>query len=66
MVETLSSKEGSSSAAGNLKAVPADHEWVRAAREVLGLAMGESSEDGQFFLREFECLGACCNAPTSG
>ncbi len=38
-------------------------EVVRAAREVLGLAMGESSEDGQFFLREFECLGACCNAP---
>lgn len=36
---------------------------VRAAREVLGIDIGESSEDGQFFLREFECLGACCNAP---
>ncbi len=36
---------------------------LRAAREVLGLEIGESSEDGRFFLREFECLGACCNAP---
>lgn len=36
---------------------------VRAAKEVLELEIGESSEDGRFFLREFECLGACCNAP---
>jgi NADH-quinone oxidoreductase subunit E len=25
--------------------------------------MGQSSSDGQFFLREVECLGACANAP---
>lgn len=36
---------------------------VRAAKDTLGLEIGESSEDGSFFLREFECLGACCNAP---
>ena len=36
---------------------------VKAARDTLGLEIGESSEDGRFFLREFECLGACCNAP---
>ncbi len=36
---------------------------VRAAKDTLGLDIGESSEDGRFFLREFECLGACCNAP---
>lgn len=36
---------------------------VRAATDTLGLEIGESSEDGRFFLREFECLGACCNAP---
>ncbi len=36
---------------------------VRAAKDTLGLEIGESSEDGRFFLREFECLGACCNAP---
>jgi NADH-quinone oxidoreductase subunit E len=36
---------------------------VRAAKDALGLEVGESSEDGRFFLREFECLGACCNAP---
>lgn len=36
---------------------------VRAAKEVLGVGIGESTEDGRFFLREFECLGACCNAP---
>ncbi len=38
-------------------------EVVRACREVLGCDMGESSEDGRFFVREFECLGACANAP---
>jgi NADH-quinone oxidoreductase subunit E len=36
---------------------------LRAARDALGIEVGESSEDGRFFLREFECLGACCNAP---
>ena len=36
---------------------------VRACKEVLGCGIGESSEDGRFFLREFECLGACANAP---
>ncbi|BCX19044.1 MAG: NADH dehydrogenase [Geminicoccaceae bacterium] len=36
---------------------------LRAAREVLGCEPGESSPDGRFFLREFECLGACANAP---
>ncbi len=38
-------------------------EVVRACKEVLGCGMGESSEDGRFFVREFECLGACANAP---
>lgn len=36
---------------------------VRACKEVLGCGIGESSADGRFFLREFECLGACSNAP---
>lgn len=36
---------------------------VKAAKETLGIDIGESSEDGRFYLREFECLGACCNAP---
>ncbi len=36
---------------------------LRAAREVLGCEPGQSSPDGRFFLREFECLGACANAP---
>jgi NADH-quinone oxidoreductase E subunit len=38
-------------------------EVVRACRDVLGCDIGQSSEDGRFFLREFECLGACANAP---
>ena len=38
-------------------------EVVRACREVLGCDIGHSSDDGRFFLREFECLGACANAP---
>jgi NADH-quinone oxidoreductase subunit E len=30
----------------------------------LGLKLGESSEDGKFFLkREEECIAACCGAP---
>jgi NADH-quinone oxidoreductase E subunit len=36
---------------------------LKAAREVLGCEPGESSPDGRFHLREFECLGACANAP---
>ena len=36
---------------------------VRACRETLGVEVGESTADGRFFLREFECLGACANAP---
>jgi NADH-quinone oxidoreductase subunit E len=36
---------------------------VRACKEALGVGIGESTADGRFFLREFECLGACANAP---
>jgi NADH-quinone oxidoreductase subunit E len=36
---------------------------VRACKEALGVEIGESTADGRFFLREFECLGACANAP---
>ena len=36
---------------------------LKAAREVLGCEPGESSPDGRFYLREFECRGACANAP---
>lgn len=36
---------------------------VRACKETLGVGIGESTADGRFFLREFECLGACSNAP---
>ena len=36
---------------------------VRACRDTLGIEIGQSTEDGRFFLREFECLGACANAP---
>jgi NADH-quinone oxidoreductase E subunit len=38
-------------------------EVLAACKEVLGIGVGESTEDGRFFLREFECLGACANAP---
>ena len=38
-------------------------EVVRACRETLGIEVGESTPDMRFFLREFECLGACANAP---
>lgn len=38
-------------------------EVLRACRDVLGIEVGESTPDGRFFLREFECLGACANAP---
>jgi NADH-quinone oxidoreductase subunit E len=36
---------------------------VRACCDVLGIDIGGSTPDGRFFLREFECLGACANAP---
>ena len=36
---------------------------VRACKETLGVGIGKSTPDGEFFLREFECLGACSNAP---
>ena len=32
-------------------------------REMLGIDVGETTEDGLFTLVEVECLGACCNAP---
>jgi len=38
-------------------------EVLRACRDVLGVEPGDSTPDGRFFLREFECLGACANAP---
>jgi NADH-quinone oxidoreductase subunit E len=34
-----------------------------ACKRVLGIGVNESTPDGRFFLREFECLGACANAP---
>jgi NADH-quinone oxidoreductase subunit E len=36
---------------------------VRACKDELGIGIGQSTGDGRFFLREFECLGACANAP---
>ena len=36
---------------------------VRACKDTLGVGIGDSTPDGRFFLREFECLGACANAP---
>ena len=36
---------------------------VRACVEGLGVGVGATTDDGRFYLREFECLGACCNAP---
>ena len=38
-------------------------EVLKACEETLGIEVGGSTEDGRFFLREFECLGACANAP---
>ncbi|MEC8725913.1 MAG: NADH-quinone oxidoreductase subunit NuoE [Pseudomonadota bacterium] len=44
--------------------------WLRGSTEILmacekelGCKVGETSEDGIFTLSEFECLGACVNAP---
>jgi NADH-quinone oxidoreductase E subunit len=36
---------------------------LAACEESLGIQVGQSTADGRFFLREFECLGACANAP---
>ena len=36
---------------------------LRACQDALGIKVGESTPDMRFFLREFECLGACANAP---
>ncbi len=38
-------------------------EVVAACERTLGIKLGESTPDGRFFLRDFECLGACANAP---
>ncbi len=38
-------------------------EILEACAAELGIAAGETSEDGKFTLVEFECLGACVNAP---
>ena len=34
-----------------------------ACRDELGVDVGGTSADGKFTLKEFECLGACVNAP---
>lgn len=36
---------------------------VAACEKALGVALGETTADGEFTLREVECLGACVNAP---
>ncbi len=36
---------------------------VAACEKVLGVRLGETTADGEFTLREVECLGACVNAP---
>ncbi len=36
---------------------------VKICESKLGIRMGESTADGQFTLREVECLGCCVNAP---
>jgi len=38
-------------------------EVVASCRKILGIGLGETSEDGEFTLGEVECLGACVNAP---
>jgi len=38
-------------------------EIVRAAKDVLGVEFGGTTEDGAATLSEVECLGACANAP---
>ena len=36
---------------------------VAACEKELGVSLGETTADGEFTLREVECLGACVNAP---
>ncbi len=36
---------------------------VKACEKHLGIHLGETTPDGQFTLKEVECLGACVNAP---
>ncbi len=36
---------------------------VAAVEAALGCEVGANTADGRFYLREFECLGACANAP---
>ncbi|HXV74558.1 MAG TPA: NAD(P)H-dependent oxidoreductase subunit E, partial [Sphingomonadales bacterium] len=36
---------------------------VKACEDDLGISIGETTKDGQFTIREVECLGACVNAP---
>ncbi|MBV8938359.1 MAG: NADH-quinone oxidoreductase subunit NuoE [Alphaproteobacteria bacterium] len=36
---------------------------VQACEKRLGITLGETTADGEFTLREVECLGACVNAP---
>jgi len=36
---------------------------VKSCKRVLGIGLGETTEDGMFTLTEVECLGACVNAP---
>ncbi|MDH5187516.1 MAG: NADH-quinone oxidoreductase subunit NuoE [Rhodospirillaceae bacterium] len=38
-------------------------EIVKVCKKRLGIAFGETSNDGNFTLSEVECLGACVNAP---
>ena len=38
-------------------------EVVKACEKRLGIGLGETTADGQFTIREVECLGACVNAP---
>jgi NADH-quinone oxidoreductase subunit E len=38
-------------------------ELIEHVREHFGVAPGQTSEDGKFTLKEFECLGACKDAP---
>lgn len=38
-------------------------EVVNRLKERLGIELGETTEDGQFTLREVECLAACVNGP---
>lgn len=38
-------------------------ELTKTCKEMLGIDIGETTEDGEFTLVEVECLGACVNAP---